>query len=64
MKATARRKRRKSPWQRIRDAGEKGRGLRLEAEEVAQLCGDDAIMKVAHDDDLRDEGKTDEEIWP
>lgn len=40
-----------SPWQRIMRAADRGRGLRLSAEEILQLSMDRAIQQVAENDD-------------
>ncbi len=44
----------KTPWQLIRDAADKGKGLRLTAHEVARLAQDDAIQHLAANDDEDD----------
>lgn len=47
---------RRTPWQRIRDAAEKGTGCRLTPEDAARLGRDSAITQRAYLDDemLRD----------
>ena len=43
----------RTPWQRIRDAAEKGTGVRLTADEVSRLGLDGTIMDRAEQDDVR-----------
>lgn len=45
----------KTPWQRIIIASEKGSGIRLSADEVWQLSRDDAIVTKALNDDCEEE---------
>lgn len=45
----------KTPWQKIIKASEDGRGIRLTAEEVVALAGDDAIVTKALNDDYEEE---------
>jgi len=47
----------RTPWQKIRDAGERGTGLRLNAEEVGRLAFDNAIFTRAENDDAEDNGE-------
>ena len=44
-------RKRKTPWQRIRDAGERGVGCRLSPNDIARLCMDSAIITRADLDD-------------
>jgi hypothetical protein len=45
----------KTPYQKILRAAERGTGLRLTAEEVATLAVDGAIQSIAWSDDEREE---------
>ena len=58
----ARGKQKKTPWQRIIEASEKGVGIRLSWEEVSMLCMDDAIVTRAMLDDENDKGIGDEDV--
>lgn len=49
-------------YQRIRDAAEKGAGLRLTVHDVAVLIDDDAIAKRADMDDHNEAGIPDHEV--
>ena len=42
---------RKTPWQKIRDASERGTGCQLTPDDVLRLSGDNAIMERAGMDD-------------
>lgn len=46
----------RTPWQRIRDAAELGKGCRLSADEVSRLAFDGAIMTRAELDDAGEDG--------
>lgn len=48
----------KTPWQKIRDAAEKGTGTRLTSEECARLACDNAIVTRAELDDEDDDVQT------
>ena len=45
------RQQKKTPWQRIRDAAERGTGVRLTSDDVVRLAQDQAIMWRAEQDD-------------
>jgi hypothetical protein len=46
---------RRTPWQKIRDAAEKGTGVRLTRDECIRLAQDNAIMTRAELDDENDD---------
>lgn len=52
----------KTPWQKIRDAGQRGTGVRLDADEVDSLCKDDALMTRAMLDDENAKGVPDDKV--
>lgn len=52
----------KTPHQRICDAAKKGAGVRLTADEVAQLADDEAIRARAEMDDMNEAGTPDSDI--
>jgi hypothetical protein len=57
MSKEPKKRRRKSPWQKIMRAAKRQTGLYLDAAEALQLSRDDAIATVALDDDDRDAGQ-------